>query len=198
VSIVPYKIYFYLSQDELSNKLLKILDELIKDVRNKSKISSRDIWPASAVTNVKIFLSSVLGGREELECEIWTTLREHEEGMKRRFGLTSLPAVRIGEKIFTGLSTLEIASDLHSLLTSTANITGEQILYHLAATAQRIVEKDLKKEVEVKEISESNILKASINERVAKLDKLLKEGKIDEETYKKMKRLYEELLGKSP
>ncbi|MEM1561222.1 MAG: hypothetical protein QXN35_06685, partial [Ignisphaera sp.] len=66
------------------------------------------------------------------------------------------------------------------------------------ATAQRIVEKDLKKEVEVKEISESNILKASINERVAKLDKLLKEGKIDEETYKKMKRLYEELLGKSP
>ncbi|MEM2794038.1 MAG: hypothetical protein QW511_05225, partial [Candidatus Methanomethylicia archaeon] len=94
--------------------------------------------------------------------------------------------------------TLEIASDLHSLLTSTANITGEQILYHLAATAQRIVEKDLKKEVEVKEISESNILKASINERVAKLDKLLKEGKIDEETYKKMKRLYEELLGKSP
>ncbi|MCS7125781.1 MAG: hypothetical protein NZ929_02580 [Aigarchaeota archaeon] len=194
---MPYKIIFYTSGDELSNKVLKILNGLIREVRNRSKLSSRDVWPAHAVTTVKVSLPSTLGKSEELELEIWTTLKNYEEDMKTKFGLSGIPSVKIGDKILSSLQVLDIASDIHALLTSNTYTTAEQIFYHLATTAQSLSEKELKRAVEAEEVFSSNIFRATISEKMANLDKLLKEKKIDEETYKKMKRVYEELLGKS-
>ncbi|MEN2975347.1 MAG: hypothetical protein ABDH32_07220 [Candidatus Caldarchaeales archaeon] len=182
---MPYKITFYTSEDETSNKVLRILNGLIRDLKDRSKFSSKDIWPAHAVTTVRISLPSTLGKSEELEFEIWTTLKNYEEDMKTRFGINGIPAVKIGEKILTGPYVLEIASDIHALLTSSTYINAEQIFYHLATTAQSLVEKELKKEAEAEEVFASNIFRSTISERMAKLEKLLKE-----------KRLMKKLIGK--
>lgn len=197
---MPRKITFYISEDDLSIKLLKILNGMVGEVKDRVKLSTRDFWPAFAVTNAKISLPSALGRSEELECEIWTSPKDYEEAMKTKFGLTGIPATKIGENIFIGEHAVTIASDLHTLLTANKYISAEQILYHLAATAKSLAEaqiQEVREEVELKEASLTNVFRQTISEKLSNLEKLYREKKIDDETYRKMKKTYEELLGKS-
>lgn len=197
---MPRKIIFYASEDDLSTKLIKILNGMVSEIKNIVKLSARDVWPGFAVTNVKISLPSALGRSEELECEIWTSPRDYQEAMKTKFGLTRIPAVKIGENIFTGEYAVTIASDLHTLLTASKYISAEQMLYHLAATAKDLAETQVqedRREIEVKEASLTNVFRQTITEKLSNLEKLYKEKKINDEAYRKMKKMYEELLGKS-
>ena len=197
---MPKKIIFYTSDDELSSKVLRILNGLIGEVKNMAKLSSRDQWPAFSITSVKITLPSTLGKSEELECEIWTAPKRYEESLKTKYGLVGLPAVRIGDSVFVGEHAISIASDLHTLLTASKFTSAEQILYHLAATAKSLGEaqmEEARKKIELKEAPISNVFRQTISEKLSNLEKLYKEKKIDEETYRKMKKTYEELLGRA-
>ena len=195
---MPRKITFYASEDELSSKLIKILNGLIREIKDTAKTSSRDMWPAFAITTVKITLPSTLGIREELECEIWTSPKNYEEVLKTKFGLAGVPAVKIGDNIFVGENAVGIASDLHTLLTANKYTNAEQILYHLATAAKSIAEtqiKEAEKEIELREAPVTSVFRQTIREKLSSLEKLHMEKKIDEETYRKMKKTYEELLG---
>ncbi len=195
---MPRKITFYASEDELSSKLIKILNGLIREIKDTAKTSSRDMWPAFAITTVKITLPSTLGIREELECEIWTSPKNYEEVLKTKFGLAGVPAVKIGDNIFVGENAIGIASDLHTLLTANKYTNAEQILYHLATAAKSIAEtqiKEAEKEIELREAPVTSVFRQTIREKLSSLEKLHMEKKIDEETYRKMKKTYEELLG---
>jgi len=195
---MPRKITFYASEDDLSSKLIKILNGLIREIKDTAKTSSRDMWPAFAITTVKITLPSTLGVREELECEIWTSPKNYEEVLKTKFGLSGIPAVKIGDNIFVGENAVGIASDLHTLLTANKYTNAEQILYHLATTAKSLAEtqiKEAEKEIELREASVTSVFRQTIKEKLSSLEKLHMEKKIDEETYRKMKKTYEELLG---
>jgi hypothetical protein len=183
---MPRKITFFAfhmhEEDDFSNKLLRILSGLVNEVKDIVKLSSREVWPAFAVTNVKILLPSALGGGEELECEIWETSKNYEELMKRKFELTSVPAVKIGDDIFVREHAVSIASELYTLLTTRRYISSDQILYHLVATARPPV---------------TSVLRQTISEKISSLEKLYREKKIDEETYRKIKKTYEEILGRT-
>ncbi|MEM2548804.1 MAG: hypothetical protein QW810_08160 [Nitrososphaerota archaeon] len=184
----------------MSIKLLKILNGMVGEVKDIAKMSTRDVWPAFAVTNVRVSLPSALGRSEELECEIWTSPRDYQEAMRTKFGLTTIPAAKIGENIYTGEHAVTIASDLHTLLTANKYTSAEQILYHLAATAKSLAEtqiREAREEIELKEAPLTNVFRQTISEKLSNLEKLYKEKKIDDETYRKMKKTYEELLGKS-
>jgi hypothetical protein len=197
---MPRKIAFYASEDDLSNKLIKILNGLISEIKSTAKISSKDMWPAFAETTVKILLPSTLGVKEELECEIWTSPKDYEEVLKTKFGLAGIPAVKIGDNIFVGESAIGVASDLHTLLTSNKYATAEQILYHLAATAKSLAEtqmKETEKEIELTEAAVTSVLRQTISEKLSSLEKLYREKKIDEEPIRKMRKTYEELLGRT-
>ena len=195
---MPRKITFYASEDDLSSKLIKTLNGLIREIKDTAKTSSRDMWPAFAITTVKITLPSTLGVREELECEIWTSPKNYEEVLKTKFGLSGIPAVKIGDNIFVGENAVGIASDLHTLLTANKYTNAEQILYHLATKAKSLAETQIKKaekEIELREASVTSVFRQTIKEKLSSLEKLHMEKKIDEETYRKMKKTYEELLG---
>jgi translation elongation factor EF-G len=88
---MPRKIVFYASEDDLSNKLIKILNGLISEIKSAAKISSKDMWPAFATTIVKILLPSTLGVREELECEIWTSPKNYEEERGANIVIAKMP-----------------------------------------------------------------------------------------------------------
>ncbi|MEN2975040.1 MAG: hypothetical protein ABDH32_05625 [Candidatus Caldarchaeales archaeon] len=189
---MPYKMTFYASEDELSIKLLNILSGLVREVGNRCKLSSKYFLPSETLTLVKITLPTTLGKSEELECEVWTTVRTYEEYMKKKFGLKSLPALKVGREVLTGSHVLDIALDLHTLLSGSPNVTAERVFYQLATTIQRLVEKEKIKAT----VLYSDIVKSTISERLAELERLLKEGKIKEETYKKMKLVLKEIMGK--
>lgn len=190
---MPYKLYFYLSEDELSGRILTTLEQLIGDLRDRVKVSSRGFWPADVVTNVRIALPSAFGRKEFLELEIWTTTKDYENGLKQRFRLSGLPAARIGEKTVSGSRILEIASNMRTLLSGDTPTTAEQVFYQLATTVQGRAEEEEK--TEAAGVFTSNILRVAMSEKMAKLEKMLRDKIIDEETYRKMRRIYEELLG---
>lgn len=190
---MPFKVYVYLSEDEISGKIAESLNELVGEVRSRAKVSSKNVWPAYTVVTVKIPFTSITGRQEEVEFEIWRALagKYYEEGLKSIHGVNSIPAVKVGEKVFEAASALEIASTLRDILSAGTDIAFEKIYYALTSSALKIEEKEVKREAEA---FTSSILKGAIAERIESLEKLLKEKKIDVETYRKMKRVYEDLM----
>lgn len=191
---MPFKITFYVSEDELSEKLVDILEGLVREVRSRSKISVRDFIPGKTLTTVKITIPTALGTSEELECEVWATQKKYEDDMRRMFALKSLPALRIGREVFTGPHVLEIASSLREMLAGKAKAPAEQVFHYLATISIGSAERVLKEAIDAEAISD--LLRATMREKMGKLENMLREGKISRETYEKMKRIYEEIFGR--
>jgi len=189
------RISFFVTEDEVSRKTIDLLNGLVEELKDKVKVSSTS-FIGSALTNMKVKLESSFGKYEELEISVHAILNDYMEAFKSRFGLPELPAVRFGEQVFTGEDVANVASDLRSLLTSGTYLTAEQVFYHLANYIQRLAEIEERKAAirAAETLGESNVYRAALRDRMAKLERLLNEGRIDVETYRKMKQVYEELL----
>ncbi|MEM4668594.1 MAG: hypothetical protein QXD35_05790 [Nitrososphaerota archaeon] len=190
------KIIFFLSEDKLSGKLENFLNEFISKVKDRISVSSRTVWPGHIITSIKIRLLSELAKYKDLEFEVWKILKIHEREVKKTFDLEELPAIKIEKKIFSGNLSLEIASNLFSMLSSMKDIRFEEVLYSLTHITQTLVKAETVGEVEEKKPITYETFRKTVDEKLRELEKMLREKKIDEETYKKMKSAYEELLKK--
>lgn len=189
------QISFFLGEDDTSNKIVKLLDNLAKELKKNVKVSSTS-FIGSTLTKMRIRLKSSFGKHEDLEIEVYTVLNQYRGFFESRFGLRNFPAVKFGEHLYTGPEVLNIASDLCSLLTSKTQLTAEQVFYYLADYSKRLAEAEARKAAvqAAQSLGGANVYRAALRDRMAKLNKLLEEGKIDDETYRKLRRVYEELL----
>ncbi|MEM1742538.1 MAG: hypothetical protein QXK95_01040 [Nitrososphaerota archaeon] len=76
------------------------------------------------------------------------------------------------------------------------DIRFEEVLYSLTHITQTLVKVETVGGVEEKKPITYETFRKTVDEKLRELEKMLREKKIDEETYKKMKSAYEELLKK--
>ena len=189
------QISFFLGEDEVSKRIVKLLDNLVRELGKNVKVSSTN-FIGSTLTKMKIGLKSSFGKLETLEIEAYTVLNQYRRLFESRFGVREFPAVRFGEHIYSGREVMNMASDLYSLLTNKTYLTAEQVFYYLADYSKRLEEIEARKAAiqAAEKLSSANVYRAAYRDRMAKLNKLLEEGKIDDETYRKLRKVYEELL----
>jgi len=191
------KLTFYLLEgDDLSSKIKDLLDMLLREFKDRVTMSSRVVWPGYIINTVKIKLRSTLTESEYLEYEVWDVLEVHKRDLEKTHGISGFPAVKIGEKIFTGVDVVDIASDLNALIVGNIYTTAEEILYHLANITQSLVEKKQAGKIGLKGNIIVNVLKATIDDKIHSLDEMLRQKKISEEQYRKIIQVYRELLRK--
>jgi len=191
------KLTFYLLEgDDLSSKIKDLLDMLLREFKDRVTMSSRVVWPGYIINTVKIKLRSTLTESEYLEYEVWDVLEVHMRDLEKTYGISGFPAVKIGEKIFTGVDVVDIASDLNALIVGNIYTTAEEILYHLANITQSLVEKKQAGKIGLKGNIIVNVLKATIDDKIHSLDEMLRQKKISEEQYRKIIQVYRELLRK--
>jgi len=193
---MPRRISFYLLGDEASRRIIRMLESLAEELKDEIKITSSNYIGLTA-TRMRLKLKSSFGKHDELEIEVNNILEGYEEVFKSRLGLKGFPAARLGDQVHVGDDAVNIASDLCSLLTSKSYLTAEQVFYYLSAYAQRVKETITEKEpVQAKKsLGSVNVYRAALEEKIVKLEQLRRQGKIDEETYRKIRGIYEELLG---
>jgi hypothetical protein len=191
------KLTFYLLEgDDLSSKIKEVLDMLLREFKDRVTTSSRVVWPGYIINTVKIRLRSTFAKSEYLEYEVWNVLEIHKRDLEKTHGLSGFPAVKIGEKIFTGVNVVDIASDLNALITGNIYTTAEDILYHLANITRSLVERKQEEKIELKGNVVVDVLKATIDDKIRSLDEMLRQKKIGEEQYRKIIQVYRELLRK--
>ena len=191
------KLTFYLLEgDDLSSKIKDLLDMLLREFKDRVTMSSRVVWPGYIINTVKIRLRSTLTESEYLEYEVWDVLEVRKRDLEKTYGISGFPAVKIGEKIFTGVDVVDIASDLNALIVGNIYTTAEEILYHLANITQSLVEKKQAGKIGLKGNIIVNVLKATIDDKIHSLDEMLRQKKISEEQYRKIIQVYRELLRK--
>jgi len=191
------KLIFYLLEgDDLSSKIKDLLDMLFREFKDRVTMSSRVVWPGYIINTVKIRLHSTLTESEHLEYEVWNVLEIHKRDLEKTHGLSGFPAVKIGEKIFTGVNVVDIVSDLNALIMGNIYTTAEEISYHLANIARSLVEEKTGRKIEWKGDVIIDVLKATIDDKIRSLDEMLRQKKISEGQYKKMIQVYRELLRK--
>ena len=193
---MPRRISFYLLGDEASRRIIRMLESLAEELKDEIKITSSN-YIGLTTTRMRLKLKSSFGKHDELEIEVDNILEGYEEAFKSRLGLNGFPAARLGDQVYVGDDAVNIASDLCSLLTSKSYLTAEQVFYYLSAYAQRVKETIAEKEpVQAKKsLGSVNVYRAALEEKIVKLEQLRRQGKIDEETYRKIRGIYEELLG---
>ncbi|MEM4765866.1 MAG: hypothetical protein QXE85_02175, partial [Nitrososphaerota archaeon] len=108
-------IFFFIAEDELSNKVSAILNNLVGKIKGSAKIRYSESVDVS-MTNVRIGLKSALGKEDALELRIHAMLEAYAESLKIRYGLPGIPAVKLGEAVRWGEDAVSAASILHSLL----------------------------------------------------------------------------------
>jgi len=141
-------------------------------------------------------LASSLGKFDELELEVHAIAREYRESFKRRLGLKEIPAIRLDDSLIYERDAVELAENLNSLLKKTYT-TAEQAVSQPSDCLKRRIEeaKAVERAKAAPKVGEErDIYRAAIRERIMRLAALKREGRIDEETYTKLKSIYEELL----
>ncbi|MEM0223068.1 MAG: hypothetical protein QXJ99_01555 [Thermofilum sp.] len=128
---MPRTIFFFVAEDELSNKVSAILNDLIGKIKGSAKIRYSESVGVS-MTNVRIGLKSALGKEDALELRIHAMLEAYAESLKIRYGLPGIPAVKLGEAVRWGEDAVSAASILHSLLVEGGTLTAEQVFYEIA------------------------------------------------------------------
>jgi len=127
---MPYTLSFFIAEDELSDKMASILNELIKKIKDTAKIGY-SMYTGVSVTSVKISLKSALKKEDTLELKIYSILGAYVESSKLRYRLPGIPAVKLGEATRWGSDAVEVASRLYSLLAEQGASTAEQLLYSI-------------------------------------------------------------------
>jgi len=117
--------------------------------------------------------------------------------------VADFPAAILDGQAYAGEEALKIASRLHSLLEGSREVSVDGLISGLKGlsvqepvTESRIATMEpAPSPAGDKVLLESNVIRAGISECLAKLERLREEGKIDENTYRKMREIYSELLG---
>lgn len=132
---MSYTLSFFIAEDDLSNKMASILNDLIGRIKGSAKIRYSDSIGMS-MTNVRIGLKSALGREDILELKIYSILGAYVDSFKLRYGLPGFPAVKLGETVRWGAEAITAASKLYSLLAEGGTLTAEQIFYNIASYMQ--------------------------------------------------------------
>gem|GEM_PF-996786 len=127
---MPHTLSFFIADDELSDKIASILNDLIGKIKDTAKIGY-SMYTGTSVTSVKIKLKSALKREDVLELKIHSMLGTYVESSKLRHGLPGIPAVKLGEAVRWGSDAVEVASRLYSLLVEEGVSTAEQLLYSI-------------------------------------------------------------------
>lgn len=200
---------YYVSGDELSEEVVKVFEGLVKSLGKRVKVSYSG-FIGSTVTRIKVALESSLGGRDELEIEVNAVAEGYEDTFKARLGLKGFPAARFGDETHYGEAASSLASTLSSLLTGPETPTFEQVIYKLTSATEEL-SKPRKVKKPVKEVEEApkpppvppaprehvrgvGVYGDAFMERLRKLEKLYREGKITREQYERMRRQLEEIF----
>jgi len=128
---MPYMLSFFIAEDELSDKIASILNDLIGKVKGSAKIRYSESLGMS-MTSVRIGLKSALGREDTLELRIHSILGKYVDSLKLRYGLPGIPAVKLGEAVRWGPEAVEITSKIYSLLAGGGASTAEQLFYSIA------------------------------------------------------------------
>lgn len=192
------RIQFFLAGDELSKRMLRIIDRvtrlLIERFGPRVTSSSRDFIAYVLTTSI------IQGAADTIQLDVYFVLEAYREELKAKFGVMDFPAAILDGQAYAGEEALEIASRLYSLLEGSRGVSDDELVSGLKRLGiqESLVESGVEpasSQVESKVLFESNVIRVGISECLAKLEKLRGEGKIDENTYKKMKEIYSELLG---
>lgn len=132
---MPRTVSFFIVEDELSNKIASILNDLINRIKDSARIRYTETIGMS-MTNVRIGLKSALGKEDALELRIHAILRAYAESFRLRYGLPGVPAVKLGETVRWGADALTVTLNLYSLLVEESALTAEQIFYNMASYIQ--------------------------------------------------------------
>jgi predicted regulator of Ras-like GTPase activity (Roadblock/LC7/MglB family) len=128
---MPYTLSFFIAEDELSDKIASILNDLIGRIKDSAKIRYSESIGMS-MTSVRISLKSALGREDTLELRIHSMLGKYVDSFKLRYGLPGVPAIKLGEAVRWGSEAVEITSKIYSLLVGGGASTAEQIFYSIA------------------------------------------------------------------
>ena len=127
---MPYTFQFFMIGDDLSRKLMRVVDGvsklLIKRFGSKCRSYSRD-HTAYVLASSEAILELEQGSRETLRIDTYFILNIYQEELKARFSLPKFPAARMGGRTFIGEEALELASSLHSLLESSQGMSDREL-----------------------------------------------------------------------
>ncbi len=192
---MPGKISFYVAGDEASIRMINHLEELVRKLGDRVKISFSS-YVGMTVNRLKVRIPSLLSGEGELEIDVNVVADEYLDYIKARMGLQEIPAAQIGDEVMYGERAEEVAEELTSLLNE-ENITIEDLARRITQRAPKPVQSQpiQPPQKPVQEPREyRGLYGATLKEILQKLDKLLQEGKITREKYERMKRRYKELF----
>ncbi len=189
---MPGKISFYVAGDEASIRMINHLEELVRKLGDRVKISFSS-YVGMTVNRLKVRIPSLLSGEGELEIDVNVVADEYLDYIKARMGLQEIPAAQIGGEVMYGERAEEVAEELTNLLNE-ENITIEDLARRLTQREPKPV-RSPPPQKPVQEPGEYHgLYGATLKEILQKLDKLLQEGKITREKYERMKRRYKELF----
>jgi predicted regulator of Ras-like GTPase activity (Roadblock/LC7/MglB family) len=127
---MPCTLSFFIAEDELSDKIVSMLNDLIRKVKDSAKIRYSESVGIS-MTSVRISLKSALGREDTLELRIHSMLGTYVDSFKLRYGLPGIPAVKLGEVVRWGSDAVETTSKIYSLLVGGGASTAEQLFYSI-------------------------------------------------------------------
>lgn len=142
---MPYKIQFFVAGDDLSKKMLRVVDRVTRLLAERFgpriTSSSRDFIAYVLVTNI-VSLNLEHGVADVIQLDVYFILEIYREELKARFGVADFPAAILDNQVHTGKRALEIASKLHDLLEKYPSIGDNEIMARLRAlsTQEPIVE----------------------------------------------------------
>ncbi len=130
VENMSYTFQFFVTGDDLSKKLMRVIDGisklLIKRFGSKCRSYTRD-YTAYVLASSEAVLEPELGSRETLRIDTYFVLNIYQEELKARFDLPKFPAARMNGRTLSGEEALELASSLHSLLESSQNMSDREL-----------------------------------------------------------------------
>jgi hypothetical protein len=196
-----YRIQFFIAGDELSKKMLRTIDGVTKLLTERFgqriMLSSRDFIAYVLTTNI------IQGAADAIQLDVYFVLEAYREELKAKFGVADFPAAMLDGQAYAGEEALKIASRLHSLLEKSREVSVDELISGLKGLSvqEPVTESGMAamepapSPAEDKVLFEGNVIRAGISDCLAKLERLREEGKIDENTYRKMREIYSELLG---
>jgi len=196
-----YRIQFFIAGDELSKKMLRTIDGVTKLLTERfgQRImsSSKDFIAYVLTTNI------IQGTADAIQLDVYFVLEAYREELKAKFGVADFPVAILDGQAYAGEEALKIASRLHSLLEGSREVSVDELISGLKGfSVQEPVNESgmaamepAPSPAEDKVLFEGNVIRAGISDCLVKLERLREEGKIDENTYRKMREIYSELLG---
>ncbi|MCF3652708.1 MAG: hypothetical protein L2C94_000800 [Aigarchaeota archaeon] len=128
---MTYRVQFFIADDELSKKMLKVIDQVTKLLTERfgpRMTSSSKDFIAYVLTNNTVSLSLEQGASDTIQLDIYFVLETYREELKARFKVADFPAAILDDRTYIAEKALEIASKLYSLLKTSRGINDDELL----------------------------------------------------------------------